>query len=174
MVLPGHLAAGFIVAKLAISVVHPSLSTDEVNLLLLLGMVAGDLPDLDVAYHFLKRKTSQPEDLGAHRHYVTHAPIVWLLAGAVIYFLSSNDFFRMIGLFVWLGPWAHLLGDSIEYGVMWLWPFSTKRYALLGWHEPTHYQRTTYWGQFWEKYSRTTTFKVEILLVIIAFLVLLA
>ena len=111
------------------------LTPHQYTILLVAGVLSGDLPDIDVIWYFLRNKTVGPEHLGNHRHYVTHAPIIWLVLGIIvasISFLLGSLFWTTIGLMLWLGPWTHFLCDSIEYGVMWLWPISTKRYALLG------------------------------------------
>ncbi len=167
MVLPGHLAAGYITARALIAIVHPAISSTELQLLTLFGTLSGDFPDIDVVYHMLKRKTTSPKDLGDHRHYVTHAPIVWLALGLLVFVFNTTTFFKMIGLLLWLGPWSHFLGDSIDFGVMWLWPFSKKRYALLKWSVKDSAPNTS-WPVLFKKYLHRATCYVEITLVIIA------
>ena len=130
MVLPGHIAAGDLTTYTVLAVTSYALTPDQHLLLLLAGTALGDAPDIDILYYFLKRKAVGPSGLSKHRTYITHTPLLWLLLGLIIFFCSTNDFGRTLGLLVWLCPWSHLLCDSISTGVMWLWPFSKKQYAL--------------------------------------------
>ncbi|MSR71471.1 MAG: metal-dependent hydrolase [Candidatus Taylorbacteria bacterium] len=173
MILPGHLASGFLMTNVLLSVIHPELSSSQTNLLLIFGTLAGDFPDIDVFYFFLKNKTTDPEKLSDHRHYFTHAPLFWLILGLCIFVLSVDPFYKLVGLLVWLGPWVHFLCDSIDFGVMWFWPFSNKRLSFIKWKEPTELTARTPWGRLLEKCSKKITFYVEILLVIIAIIVLM-
>ena len=187
MILPGHLSAGYVMTRglLFLEVVHGGVqyTPHQYTLLLIVGIIAGDLPDIDVAWYFLRNKTVGPEHLGDHRQYVTHAPIIWLVFGvvvALIGFMAGSAFWATIGLLLWLGPWTHFLCDSIEYGVMWLWPVSKKRYALLG-EGPAEVETQIVmakkastvtidqqWYTLFLRYIRSATFFAEIALVLIA------
>ncbi|MEK9184895.1 MAG: metal-dependent hydrolase [Patescibacteria group bacterium] len=173
MIFPGHIASGFLMTTAVLHLLNPEITPIQTNFLLAFGTLAGDFPDIDIAYHFIKKRNTNPEDLGNHRHYITHAPILWFILGLVIFLANTNPFFKLIGLLTWLGPWMHFLCDSIDYGVMWLWPFSNRRFSLIKWNEPTGLISKSPWGRLFEKYRRVPTFYVEIILTIIAIVVLM-
>jgi hypothetical protein len=127
MVLPGHLAGGYLAARGLLAVFHPGFSTAEIDALLIIGTLAGDLPDIDLARWYFEGK-------GDHRKYFTHGPFFWLLISLAIAtggYLSGSVFTEWIGWLILASSWVHLLFDSIEDGVMWLWPWSKKLFLLL-------------------------------------------
>ncbi len=173
MILPGHLAAGFLTASAILHVTSPELAPVQANLLLAFGTLAGDFPDVDVFYNMLKHRAISPKGLDEHRDYLTHAPAIWLVAGLTIFFFASSPFYKLIGLLTWLGPWSHFLCDSIEIGVMWLWPFSRKRYALRKELPPRETGSSSDWINLLNTYRRLYSFYAEAALVIIAIIVLM-
>jgi membrane-bound metal-dependent hydrolase YbcI (DUF457 family) len=173
MVLPGHLAAGFITTTALIAGIHPDLSSAQIQMLVVFGTLAGDLPDIDVAYHMLNKHTTEPKDLGDHRYYMTHAPLFWLIVGLTIFFLSDSVFMQTIGILTWLCSWSHLLCDSIEHGVMWLWPLSKKRFALRKVPETLPGACDSFWNCLFKTYFKTVTFYIEIIMCVVAIIVLL-
>ncbi len=133
MVLPGHLAGGYLAARGLIAVFHPGFSSTEIDALLIIGTLAGELPDIDLAKLYFDHKFAKPGRTNDHRVYITHAPLFWLLISAIVAAIGwacGSLFIEWIGLFILSGSWIHLLIDSLEYGVMWLWPFSKKLFAL--------------------------------------------
>ncbi len=136
MIFPGHLGAGFLTGYAVIKLMHgsTSLSTEEINILLGAGTLLGVAPDSDIIFYFFQKKTLKPEQLSAHRKYLTHAPLVWLIVGgtffAVSYIFHLGTFWKILSLLLWLCPWSHFICDSLDTGIMWLWPFSTRQYAL--------------------------------------------
>jgi membrane-bound metal-dependent hydrolase YbcI (DUF457 family) len=101
-------------------------------ILMALGVFFGFAPDLDFFYGFAKAKTwTATEQEFNHRRYLSHAPILWLLLGGFIYFIGPHPFWKEVGILLWIGSWTHFVLDSIESGVMWLWPFQTVQYAFL-------------------------------------------
>jgi hypothetical protein len=150
MIFPGHLAAGYITTRATLAVAAAigavgigtaggSLSPAEMTTLLIAGTLLGDAPDIDILYVFFTRKSFHPSKLSGHRRYITHIPLLWLILGLGIFFLSpfftmlGGDliFWKLLGLLVWLCPWSHFLCDSIYGGIAWLRPFSQKDFALL-------------------------------------------
>jgi len=134
MVLPGHLGGGYLAAKALLSLLHPAFSAAKINLLLIIGTLAGEFPDIDLIRAYCAGKSSREYKDEDHRNYFTHTPFIWLLISLLVIFFGyviSSSFTRYIGLMILAGSWSHLLLDSIEYGVMWLWPFSKKRYSLI-------------------------------------------
>ena len=141
MVFPGHIGGGYIVARGVLHFLHPDISSFQINELLVLGALAGDFPDIDVAIFYIQRFVgpkknrahSHAQEKEGHRDYVTHTPLFWLcVAGGVmlIGLIAGSTFIEMGGLMILGGAWTHLLLDSIEYGVKWLWPLSQKRFAI--------------------------------------------
>ncbi len=176
MLPPGHIAAGFLTAKALLNFVHPALTSQQHNHLLWWGMFFGFAPDIDMFYVFFRQRSmlvSGNEKI-SHRKFISHAPILWLIAGLLIYFFSSSAYVKFIGLLLWLGSWSHFLLDSIYYGVMWLWPFSSKIYALkdreVRW---TIYERSFFkhnW-KFFILYTKKPLFYLEILIIIVAIVI---
>lgn len=173
MVLPGHLAAGYLTtyAVLFVSGIHFAYSQELT--LLCIGTLLGDAPDSDIAYNFLKKKTLSSEGIDQHRDYVTHTAPIWLISGLALYalghFALANPFVEILGLLLWLCPWSHLLCDSFFVGIRWLWPFSNKYYALSRAKNIEH----TGWKDFFMKYFKTPHPYIEMGLVIVTLFVLL-
>jgi membrane-bound metal-dependent hydrolase YbcI (DUF457 family) len=65
-----------------------------------------------------------------HRNFQSHAPVIWLLAGLLVFFLARGPYWKAVGLLLWLASWSHFLLDTIEYGIMWGWPLSSRIVAL--------------------------------------------
>jgi membrane-bound metal-dependent hydrolase YbcI (DUF457 family) len=131
MLPPGHIAAGYLVGRAVLYYGHPDITASQRNILLFLGCFFAFAPDFDFLYVFFKEKgfVIKKGDTN-HRKLLSHAPVLWLIVGLVIYSFASDDFWRYVGLFAWLCSWSHFLMDSIQHGVMWLWPFSTRSFAL--------------------------------------------
>lgn len=133
MVLPGHLGGGFLIAKAILSFFHSTLSNTQSGVLIVIGTLAGELPDIDLIRYYFEQKKKHPQ-IEHHRLYITHAPLFWLFVCIVIScigYLLSSIFIIALGLLILFGTWAHFLLDSIDFGVMWLWPFSDKFYAII-------------------------------------------
>ena len=133
MVLPGHLAGGYLAARGLLAVFHPALPPIEIDSLLIIGTLAGELPDINLIRLYFNYKLERPNRVNNHRVYVTHAPLFWLVISLLIVaggYLAGSLFTEWIGWLVLAGSWSHLLLDSIEDGVMWLWPYSKKCFAM--------------------------------------------
>lgn len=137
MLPPGHIAAGYIVAKTITKFVPFTLDLNQISQLSWLGMLFAFIPDLDYFYAFLRIGKMRIDISQAnHRRYITHAPLLWLAIGLIIFFLAHSDFGKALGLVIWFCSWTHFVLDS-EWGVMWLWPFSKKFYPF----KPEYYQK---------------------------------
>ena len=186
MVLPGHLAGGYLVTRGLLAIFHPGFSATEIDSLLIIGTLAGEFPDVDlIRLYFdnkpLDAKTTASKLTTDHRTYITHAPLLWLLISlstVVIGYLCSSIFTEWIGWLILAGSWSHLLLDSIEYGVMWFWPFSKRRFVLKKEMPPEnidarpgslahHFQYIT------RVYMKTVTFWAEIIVTLAALLAFL-
>jgi hypothetical protein len=176
MVLPGHLAGGYLASLALLSALHPALSPEQIQALLVVGTLAGELPDIDLLFFNIahrnhhKAHNSQTEHADKkdptqnHRDYITHMPSFWLslcvfvaLAGKI----GGSIFIEYTGIALLAGTWSHLILDSIEYGILWLAPWSKKNYALSKKsvasevvHRPGslmqhfHFIITTYWKSY--------------------------
>ena len=176
MVLPGHIAGGYITTQLVLYLGQPILNSGQLGALTIIGVLAGELPDIDlIRLYFDERKKSGAHKKNInHREYFTHAPMFWLLACLAIVgigLITSSTFVEYIGWLILAGTWGHLILDSIDDGVMWLWPFSKKTFGIFrglkalegGPHTMSHY-----WHFITRKYPGYCTFYAEILVTFIA------
>lgn len=168
----GHVAAGFITAKILLHYTHTSFSQAEITQLLWWGTFFGFSPDIDVFYFFLKHKTllvsGEDSHNDSHRKYISHAPSIWLCAGLLIYFVAPTAYWQYVGLLLWLGSWSHFILDSVEYGIMWFWPFSSKVYALKSVNEKfaiTEVGFIAHTMQFMRLYSKRLSFYLELIII---------
>jgi hypothetical protein len=172
MLPPGHLASGYLVAKALLKVVPYHLTQAQQNTTVQLGMLAAVVPDVDMFYAFAKVKGITFKDNSTnHRAFVTHAPIIWLAASATWFALAPDPYQKTLAIMLLVGTWTHFLLDSIDYGIMWLWPFSAKVYSIVNSRRTftgTSSNPFRFWWEFLKFYSTTPTFYVETALIIIA------
>jgi hypothetical protein len=176
MLPPGHVAAGYLTAVVAVKIFHPNFDQHQINSLLFWGMFWGFCPDLDVFYSFYKiRGFTSDSKKADHRKFISHAPLLWLFVGIVLYFLMSNPFWKFNIILMVAGTWSHLLLDSIEYGIPWLWPFSHKLYALInpGQQTFTALEKSFFkhWISFVKFYITRPTFYLEIIVIMTALII---
>jgi len=178
MLPPGHIAAGYLTAKALLHFTHSSLPTVQQNQLLLWGMLFGFIPDIDTFIAFAREKAwfVKNQD-NNHRKFITHAPVIWLAMGLIVVAVAPNVYWKDVGLLLWLGSWSHFILDSIQYGIMWLWPFSNRIYAFKD--RETQYIKVDtlknsffgFWFGFVKSYSKSLTFYLEILIIISAVII---
>lgn len=175
MLMFGHLAAGYLVTYFFLKFFNIALNAGEINTLLIIGTIFGAIVDLDFISFFAKNKSLKLKEKESHRDQFSHAPLVWLIIGLLIYVLPGTYFASMMGLVIWISVWSHFVFDSIEHGIMWFWPVSKRRYFLF---ENKKFQMNDkdsflkYYGKFYFKfYPRTKTFWVELVVIILFFLV---
>ncbi|MDE2040804.1 MAG: metal-dependent hydrolase [Patescibacteria group bacterium] len=181
MVLPGHIAGGYLVSRLILSWAPASFSSVQIVWLTVVGTLAGELPDIDIAYFSFKKIIVRSETVENHRDYLTHAPVIWLIVAGLISIageLITSQFIVWLGIVVFAGTWTHFILDSIEYGVRWLWPFSNRRFALRK-APPFESSRPVgslayYWDYISSSYVYYLTFYLEIVVVLTATYLLLA
>jgi membrane-bound metal-dependent hydrolase YbcI (DUF457 family) len=170
----GHAAAGYLFSLIYLFFAS-GLNSPETNLLLLLGALFGILPDIDVFFFFMKQKSfAVGTEKNTHRHYITHAPLFWIIISILIYIIAQNAVTEHIAVILLLGTLSHFLMDSIEFGVMWLWPYSRKRFSLISVNnKERRYTKAIgyYWDLLKHDYSRTKTFYLEVLITIAAVVV---
>jgi membrane-bound metal-dependent hydrolase YbcI (DUF457 family) len=173
MLPPGHVAAGYLAAKVLLKVVPYKLTSAQKTGVLVFGAIAGAIPDIDMFYAFTKVKAITFNDGGKtnHRAFVTHAPIVWLVVTAIWFALAPDPYQKTLAIMLLIGTWLHFALDSIDYGIMWLWPFSTKVYSITGDREPfvnSSKNPFRFWWEFTKVYATKPTFYVEVAIIIIA------
>jgi membrane-bound metal-dependent hydrolase YbcI (DUF457 family) len=171
MLPPGHIAAGFLTAKALLHFTGQGLTQTQQNHLLWWGIFFSFAPDLDSFISFAKEKSFAVRNPAKnnHRKFVSHVPILWAIAGFLIFFLSRTQYFKVFGLILWLCSWSHFILDSIEYGIMWLWPFNKEKWALKdrGIDKPIVGKTfTEYWLNFLKFYITRWTFYAEIIVLI--------
>jgi len=133
MVLPGHLAGGYLAARAALFLTHVSFTSSQTAVLLTVGTLAGEFPDIDLLFYYLNQRAKTARKIDDHRTYITHAPLVWLITSLALVaagWLAGSTFMEWIGWMVLSGTMSHFILDSIEHGIPWLWPLSRKRFAL--------------------------------------------
>jgi membrane-bound metal-dependent hydrolase YbcI (DUF457 family) len=169
MLPPGHIAAGYLVAEALIRVSGVAFTDVQVRTLLLTGMIFAFAPDLDMFYGFARKHAwTASSTTFNHRKFVSHAPVLWLIAGLSVFAFASDPFVQCIGLLLWLAPWSHFLLDSIRCGVSWLWPFSDTPYALTEAGKPyVNGERRffRYWTGFVLWYAGTVVFPLELIVI---------
>jgi|SRR5581483_6112124 len=174
MVAPGHFAGGYLLTKTVLYAWHLSLTPHQYDVAMAVGLICSNAPDLDLFYFFKKRNSALLAEDESHRDLASHAPIIWLIIGALVYLSSSTDYGRAIAVALVAGSWSHFILDSIEYGIMWLWPFHKKRFALRQVKQKEPVEKNIwkfYWRLLWEVYVHNWTFWLEITLVATALIV---
>ncbi len=181
MLPPGHIAAGYLTTYALLKLTHPLLSFEQSQLLLSLGAFFAFAPDLDTFMAFAKAKSFVL--IGSkysHRKFFSHAPLVWLMFGVTIILLTKSTFGTYLGLTVWLGSWSHFVLDSLQHGIMWLWPFNRKLFALKDreFSIKELVKKTSffgYWTAFLKLYATELKFSfyLEVLIIISALIVLI-
>lgn len=173
MLPPGHIAGGYLTSRLLQKFLPYSFTTRQKKQLSFLGALFGFMPDLDFFYAFYKTHsfTIDVHEID-HRLFLTHTPILWLAIGLSVFALTKKPFVKALGLLLWLGTWSHLILDSIEHGVRWLWPLNANLYALM--HISERIERTGGFISFWwgvvEWYTtNSVTFYLEIIIIAFAF-----
>lgn len=133
----GHIPAGYLITK---GVLEVSETEASHNTVLLVGIVAGMLPDFDIPYFYLIDNRQH-----LHHSYWIHIPIYWAgIFGA--WFLLSRIFgkprFGIYGTVISLNVFAHLVLDTLVGKIRWLYPFSDHDFYFF--HVPAVYSWWVY------------------------------
>jgi len=172
----GHLAAGYLVGVGVAKLLLPDITQFELHFFGYWGAFLGFAPDLDVFYAFFVQKSLlvAHKDTPIHRKYFFHAPILWLIVGMLIIYFARDYKFWVIGYLVWLGSWSHFILDSVEYGIMWLWPFNTNVYALFNIKDNLRFEeKNFFWHsfKFLKEYTKKLSFYLEIFIILTAIII---
>ena len=175
MLPPGHIAAGFLVAKAVIMVAHPAISAEQQNSLLFWGAFFGFLPDIDMFYAFFKVKGfTFKNDAVNHREFISHAPLVWFVASCVLFVFAPTLYIKYIAIIMWFGTWSHFILDSYETGVRWLYPFNKKLYALKSFSDISELFTNVGFWKFWWNFVRYYAAKMSLLFYTEIFIIIIA
>jgi len=179
MLPPGHVAAGYLVAEALLKFTKPALSSAELHQLVWWGVFFSFAPDLDnfLAFARVKSFYYYQKDNSIHRQFLSHVPLLWLIPGSLVYLFAPTLYLKYFGLMLWLGSWSHFLVDSIEYGVMWLWPFNREVWALKDRGVKKQIDGNSffaYWVTFLKHYFTRLTFYAEILVIISAVIIFIS
>ncbi len=176
MLPPGHVAGGYLTAYALLKITKPDFDITQFHQLLYAGAFFGFAPDLDFFIAFIKVRGftfSGHEEIN-HRNFLTHTPILWFAIGLLVYYFAQTTFTASVGLLIWLGAWSHFLLDSLQYGIMWLWPFSSYHYSFKDREiQMPHVQKKgffIYWVSFLRFYKNklSLTYYSEIVIILIA------
>lgn len=180
MVLPGHLAGGYLATSAFLAVAPiAALSPTQTTAILVIGTLFGDSPDIDLLWFYIQKKFNKSSDK-SHRDYITHTPIFWLIVSLIVVtigLLDNSEFIQYIGWAVLCGSWSHFILDTIEYGIRWLWPFSNQRFTLRQVPEVLIENEIPGTPSYYVKYLKNVyikriSFYLEILIVLIALFVI--
>ena len=173
----GHIAFGYLSTKL-ILIFAPQFSNSEYNLLMLIGIIASLLPDLDFIPFFIKHRSIKLQKNKSHRKIYSHSPLLWTSILIIAMFFTTSPLALFTCLVILVGSLSHFIADSIEYGIYWLWPFSSVKWRLrqARGSEPLDKENSIlgYYTTFIKKvYIKNWTFYIELFIITIAILVFL-
>ncbi len=177
MLPPGHIAGGYLASRAALYLSGVSLAPHEETLLIGICMASAFAPDLDMLYGFAKsRSLTATKEKGSHRQFATHTPLVWLVASLAVMVAAPSAMWKFGGAMVLIGSWSHLMLDSVQYGIRWLWPLSNRLYAIRDTgveYDLPQKPFFVFWLHFCAEYWRVfrLTFVLELIVIAAAFLV---
>ena len=188
MVLPGHLAGGYIATTVVLSLLPASVqfSTDQLTILYIVGILSGEIPDIDLLLFYFLKKKNKDQSKNNHREFITHIPLFWFIISLIIFslgFLFNSKFIEILALLLLAGTFSHFVFDSIEYGIRWIEPFSKKRLSLFKDSPKTDTDNVDdtkiiigsipyYWNYIKTSYIKSSTIYFEITVVIIAIIII--
>ena len=126
----GHMPAGFLVSESFRRTAWKQFSSKQKFWLTLVLVFFSAAPDLDLFYFYFVNASLN------HRSLPSHSPLPYI---AVFLIMLTIAKVRKFSFIAWLGGamligavFGHLALDSINAGVMWLWPLSHHVYGLRG------------------------------------------
>ena len=69
-----HAAAGFLLTFIMLKILHPALSPEQINSLLLWSLFWAVIVDWDMIISYMIRKSIKMSDKVSHRGFLTHSP----------------------------------------------------------------------------------------------------
>lgn len=170
MLPPGHLAGGFLAAKVA-GIWLPQLNQNEY---LVLSTLFGILPDLDFIVVFFKKRKFIIDNEIDHHEFISHMPLLYLAIFLAWIALFPGTW--LVAVTFILGTWSHFVLDTIASdGAQWFYPFSKKKFRLSTDPKIPLPDRNfmDFWKDFIKQYSKLNSFRLESGIVIIAILTLI-
>lgn len=180
----GHTAAGYLVSYTALQMANAQslqngvgahgFFSGTVGSLVLWGIFWSVAVDWDLLIAMGLSRSVKIDPRINHRRFASHAPAVWFLLSSAVYFLTTTTYGHYFALMMFLGSWFHFALDSIEPGIMWLWPFDKKLYSLFPARAPERPNAGSesvfafYRRIFRENIMQTVTFRAEVCVVLIA------
>jgi hypothetical protein len=133
MRIQGHLAAGYLVSQGLVTAL-PIASEDRIAMLLV-GTLAGGLPDADAIYYFARKKTLSLGDDFTHHTWITHTFPPYLILSFFLFFAGRLLYATSLqhsAFFLAIPVATHLLLDSVGSGdgIMLLWPFTRTMFGI--------------------------------------------
>ena len=130
-----HLPAGYLATRLILDR-HP-VPEPLRRRLLVLGMAASVLPDLDLLWFYLVSDRRQ-----VHHAYLPHLPLAWIavfgVAALVLWMRGASRTARLGMLVFSANILLHQVLDTAAGGIRWLWPFSDAEFTMS--HVEARYQ----------------------------------
>ena len=119
-----HIPAGYLVSRIVTRRQQPA----HIKWIVLVGLIGGGFPDIDLLYLSLVDSTPQH-----HHTYWTHMPYAWLGCMALAWVISKYTRVSIrLGLAAFMFGWlSHLLLDSIAGDIWWLYPLFDQPYSLV-------------------------------------------
>jgi hypothetical protein len=152
----GHVPAGYLWTRLLINVSKTVEDVAPPPKVLLLGMFASIIPDLDMFYFYLIDHRQH-----LHHSYWTHMPLIWI-AILGIWLLAAYAFKKPrlmgVGIIVGSNILVHMVLDTLAGKIRWLYPFSNTDFVMA--HVPAVH------GWWVWNFVLHWTFLVEIALVV--------
>lgn len=171
----GHLAFGYLTSLMFLFLFGTDFSESQLRLITLVVIFSAIIPDFDIIYSYFKFKSLRYQKGTSHRNWISHSPICYLIIGILIFFIFNFSFYSFLGLAFIFGSFSHFIADSVQYGVMWLYPFSKKRYSLITpkkdsflFYEKTNSFFKYYWNLLTKVYMKGANFYIEVIVIALA------
>lgn len=186
MVLPGHIAGGYLATTFILGLSSTPFTTTELAIIYVVGILAGEIPDLDLLFFYFNKKNNGTSKKATHRDYITHLPMFWLSLGMTLFLYGyslNSPLVMTLALVLVAGTFSHFILDSIEYGIQWFKPLSHRRICLFEIKDIADFEKKSthnhvrtgsllfYWNYVRTIYVRQISFYAELLVVIIALVV---
>lgn len=177
MVLPGHLAGGYLATTLLLASAGFPMKLDaDWTTLMIVGTLAGEAPDIDLLFFNLHQRFSKnPSRYDNHREFITHTPIFWIALCSIMLIMGifiNSIFVQLLAQVILVGSLSHFLLDSLEDGIRWLYPLSSRLFYLrkVAEHKVDGVKGTLryYYKLLNRTFYKRITFYAEIIILIIA------
>lgn len=187
MVLPGHLAGGYITTSIILNFVSIPLTSADLAVIYTVGILSGEIPDIDLLLFYLEKNKNKHKHRQTHRDFITHIPLFWFVFCLTIFFIGfliTSKFIMLLSAVILAGTFSHFILDSLEYGIQWFKPFSKRRYCLFAIKEIEAFERQSqhdnikigslrfYWNYVTKIYIKQVSFYAELLVVAIALIMI--